>query len=272
MLRGLAFAAALLAAGGFQSEALVSSKGPEVQESNGPLLSIWYRGEPAGVPRAEDLADLGGLGFSAVTWAASSPTEATERLTRLAADAGLRVVIREAPAPIAPDAVLSYIEAADLQPDRLPAGALRPIVWRAIAHGARVVSFDPGRGERLRDLAVRNPPWLAVAGAVGRQLHVNGELLGQSRPGPAVRIEPAVRGLDVALLDAPKAWVVVATNSSDRRANTTARLPPQVPYAMWLDLLDGSTMAMLEQPDGPKWALDIEPGGVRMYVIDKTLK
>ena len=51
-----------------------------------------------------------------------------------------------------------------------------------------------------------------------------------------------------------------------------AQLPPAIPYAMWLSLLDGSTMAMLEQRDGPKWTFDLEPWAVRIYVIDKILK
>jgi hypothetical protein len=152
----------------------------------------------------------------------------------------------------------------DLRPDRLPAGAVAPMIWRAIAHGARVVSCDA-------PIAIR-PQWLSEASAVERQLNANGPLFANTRRGPAIHLAASTRTVDAALLDAGRSWLLIATNLSAARAHGEGQLPPHVPYAMWLSLLDGSTMAMLEQRDGAKWTFDLEPWGVRIYVIDKILK
>ena len=74
------------------------------------------------------------------------------------------------------------------------------------------------------------------------------------------------------LLEAPKSWVLVATNGSKDRVRPVVHLPSGIPYALWLNLLDASSMAMLEQPRGPQWTTDLELYAVRIYVIDKTLK
>jgi hypothetical protein len=64
----------------------------------------------------------------------------------------------------------------------------------------------------------------------------------------------------------------MATNASGKRTRVVAHAPPPVPYAMWVNLLDGSTMAMLDEARGPMWAFDIDAFGVKIYVIDKILK
>src|SRR5947208_7475126 len=58
-----------------------------------PLVSVWYRGRPAGVPRAEDLAEIRAAGFPAITWPVTSRVGVNE-LTRLADAAPLTVVVR----------------------------------------------------------------------------------------------------------------------------------------------------------------------------------
>jgi hypothetical protein len=98
-------------------------------------------------------------------------------------------------------------------------------------------------------------------------------LFAHVRPGPEVQIDPALsRSVDASLLDAGRSWVLIATNTSATRVRGEAHLPAAIPYAMWLNLLDGSTMAMLEARTGPRWAFDLEPWGVRICVIDKILK
>jgi hypothetical protein len=66
--------------------------------------------------------------------------------------------------------------------------------------------------------------------------------------------------------------VVISTNLSAWAAHAVARLPAGVPYALWLNLLDASTMAMLSDPKGPRWTFDLAPWAAKVYVIDKDLK
>jgi hypothetical protein len=49
-------------------------------------------------------------------------------------------------------------------------------------------------------------------------------------------------------------------------------LPARVPYAIWLSLIEGSTLAMLNEAQGPRWNVDLKPWTPAVEVIDKTLK
>jgi hypothetical protein len=241
--------------------ALAAAPAPQIVE---PRLSLWYRGMPEGVARATDLDAARAMGFSAVTWPFASGAN-TDDLIRLAGAKGLKVILR-APASVSPE--IADLDAARLQPD-----AILPMAWRALAHGARIISIDPGAaGGSIEQLAARQPRWAPAIIAIGQQFGANGPLFAQCRPGPSVVVDRPPAGTDVMLLDAGRSWVVAATNASERAARVVAHLPPAVPYAMWVNLLDGSTMAMLDEPAGPRWAFDLDPWGVKIYVIDKTLK
>ncbi len=238
-----------------------------------PLASLWYRGRPAGVPRAEDLADVRAAGFTSVTWPAA--TAGLDTLQKLANAAGVDVFVRPSTTPATFVSALTPHEFVDLRVGQDPDGTIAPLAWRAIAHGARVIAFDPGNdeGTGLFDQSRHRPSWVPAAAEVARQLRANGALFAHCRPGPAAVVDhPSTEGLDVTLLEVPKSWVLVATNGSSTRATATVHLAAGVPYALWLNLLDASTMAMLERPGGPQWTADLEPYGVRVYVIDKILK
>jgi len=238
-----------------------------------PLVSVWYRGRPAGVPHAEDLAELRDAGFSGVTWPVSSTVGMAE-LTRLAEQAGLAVVLRPDDKPLTPLSALKPGDRPTLL--ALPAAMIAPIAWRAVGHGARVLSLDAGQAEGagLTDPATgKRAGWVVVAAAMARQFRVNGALIGELGVMPPVLFErPPPPTLDVVLLEARKSWVVVATNAGGTRIRAVVRLPHDVPYAIWLNLLNGATLSMLAEPTGPKWNLDLEAYAARVYVIDKTLR
>ena len=239
-----------------------------------PVVSLWYRGQPAGVPRAEDLDEIRAAGFSGVTWPIES-APGVGALTRLAEAAGLAVVVRPGSAKLTAASALKGSDLVDVDVTMTPTATVTPIVWRAIAHGARAIAFDPGRaaGTGLVDRKGRPLLWAAAGADIARQLRINGGLIAQCRPGPAVTIDqPVPEALDVVLLDAGKSWVLMATNTSRSRARAVVHLPARVPYALWLNLLNGSALAMLHLPAGPTWNLDIEAWGVRVEVIDKVLR
>jgi hypothetical protein len=155
---------------------------------------------------------------------------------------------------------------ADVQVPPAPAAAVRPLAWRAFAHGARAIALN---GQASPD----SSRWVEQGAGIAREFQIHGTLLAQCRSRPPVRFEGrAPAAFEVTLLEADRTFVLVATNTSGARVRGAAVLPPAVPYAMWLNLLDGSSMAMLEQPAGPKWAFEMAPWSVKVYVIDKTLK
>jgi hypothetical protein len=255
---------------------LLLAAGPRASPAadSDPLASLWYRGRPPGVPRADDLADIRAAGFTSVTWPAAA-TAGVETLLTMAKAAGVDVLVRPPTAPVTLASALTPHEFVDLRVGPDSGETIAPLAWRAIAHGARVISFDAGlrQGAGVLDQNHRRLSWVPAAADVARQLRANANLFAQCRPGPAVLVDrPAPAGFDVTLLEARKSWVLVATNGSTRRARATAHLPMGTPYALWLNLLDASTMAMLEQSRGPQWIAHLEPHAVRVYVIDKTLK
>ena len=66
--------------------------------------------------------------------------------------------------------------------------------------------------------------------------------------------------------------MLIATNTGQSRAEAEVALPPGVPYAIWVSLVDASTIAMRDRPAGARWRFEIDAGAAAVYVIDKTLK
>lgn len=239
-----------------------------------PVVSVWYRGSPAGTPRLDDLAAIRALGLTGITWP-SNQGAALADVRRLAEIVGLAVIARPEPKPVpGPQAapVVGPDSAVDLRVAGPGAVAPTAMAWRAIAHGARVISFDSGQleGAGLNAGSGRSAAWVQPAVAVSRQIRANAELVSQLRPGPAVTIAPpAPPGLEVVLLDAGRSWVLVATNTASAAVNAIADLPKAVPYALWVSWLDGTNLGMLSRPSGPRWTFHIDAGGALVYIIGK---
>ncbi len=235
--------------------------------------SLWYRGMPAGEPRQADLDAISAAGFTSVTW----PTLFVKRaldLRRMAERAGLEVVIRTEPTPITPESAMGGDAYVDIDVARTPSRLFPALLWRSVAHGSRIISFDAGlkEGSGLLDPAGKPAPWGGAASAVAHQLGVNAVMVDTFMPGPAIKMDPAVPELDVVLIDAVRSWVIIATNTAapgTRPADTHVFLPRGVPPAEWLNLFDGSTISMVRQTTGPRWHLVLGPGDVRVYAIGK---
>lgn len=239
-----------------------------------PVVGVWYRGTPAGTPKQEELAVIRALGFGAVTWPASQ-TAGLETLKAMAATAGLQVTVAGQPKPVTPASLLTPADRLDLIVTPQSADALTALTWRAVARGARTIMFDSGapQGAGLENPDRSLKPWVRSAIDVARQFSANTRLIQSLKPGPGVIVVPDLApALDVILLDAGRAWVLIATNASPDLVTATVRLPAGTAYAIWLDLLDATTLAMNGEIAGPKWSLKMAPRSARVYVIDKVMK
>jgi hypothetical protein len=248
------------------------SRAAETQPAD-PVVAVWYRGTPAGEPRRDDLTVIRALDFHGVAWPAAEASGAAA-VPRLAAELGLTVVMRGERVALSPQSALKPPPIVDIVTGKTPVEQIPALAWRALAHGARAICFDAGEldGALLNRAGVA-PAWLKPAQALARQISSNASLIAIARPGPAPIVDGGIAGLDVVLLDAGRAWVVIATNASDRRVeDAIVRLPKPVPYAIWVSLVDGSDLAMRNQPSGPEWRVDLEPGAARVYVIDKVMR
>jgi len=237
------------------------------------LTSVWYRGMPAGVPRYVDLEDIRAQGFTAVTWPLQAVAGA-EELQRMAARAGLRVVVRLEPVPATFSTSTRNDNRVDVLVDHAAPAEWTALIWRSVAYGARVVSFDAGtaEGTGFRDSSGTLRDWVPVAAAVARQLNAHATLVSSLSPGPTVTLDPPDADLDLTLLQNTRSWVIIATNASTttgRVTDTTATFPSDVPAAEWLNLFDGSMMSMLYRSTGSRWRVRLGPGEARVFVIDK---
>lgn len=234
-----------------------------------PIVSVWYRGSPAGTPRAQDLEAIRAIGFRGVTWP-SRETAGAADLYRLAASLNLHVTLRIEPEPLTAVSALAPGDAVDIDVHRTRPELFGAFAWRALAHGARVVSFDAGGkvGSGLEAKTI--PTWASAAVAVSAQVGVESRLVEAWRPAGRVALDPpAPDALDLMLLSDSRSWVLVVTNTSRSRVSAVARLPAGVPGALWVNLLDGSLLSMIRQPSGPRWSLEVGGGVVRVYVVNK---
>jgi len=240
-----------------------------------PVVSVWYRGNPAGTPRQSDLGAIRALGFTGVTWPRASAAGVDE-LIRLAGLVGLKVLIADGPpAPIDGRSALRPPNRVDIAVASATPGVISALAWRAVAHGARVIAFDGGTriGAGLEQPDSSLKPWARAAINVSRQLSANANLANAMRPGPGLIFTPAPPpGFDVVLLDADRSWVIVATNTSGSAISSRVRLPAGTPYALWVSWLEGSPLAMISEPAGPRWMLRMEPRSAQVYIIDKIMK
>lgn len=237
-----------------------------------PVVALWYRGEPDGIPRRDDLAAIRAVGFTQVAW----PTKyaaAFGEVQGLAGALGLSVQVRAEPRPLTMAEAVRPGAQVDVDVTRIPGELLTAVVWRAVAHGARDIAFDPGSvsGAGLGVSSGPAPAWLAPAIAVARQLRANATLFAAVVPAATVRLDaPLASSVDVALRETDRTWLLVATNLADAPARFVAHLPPGVPPALWVSLLDGTAMSMFDAPGGPQWTVTMAGGGAAVYVIDKN--
>jgi hypothetical protein len=236
-----------------------------------PYASIWYRGGPGGVPRLDDLAVIRASGFPAVTWPAGETARRPE-VERLAAEIGLEVITGHDEPALTPLTALRPSQEAHIRVG-VGHGGVTALAWRALMHGALGVSFDPGptSGAGLNGDDGAPHAWVAEAAAIARQLMFNGQLIVDLVQGPdVIVVPPRPAGLDVVLRQTPRLWVLVATNTSAEPIHAVAQLPTGLPPALWVDLLDGTGMSMLNRQVGPQWTFDLGPGQARLYAIDKS--
>jgi len=233
-----------------------------------PVVAVWYRGTPAGTPRLDDLAAIKAAGFGAITWPTGN-AGALADASRLAETVGLVVVIQ-------PDgrAVPALDGRINVDVTRRRAAEIPAVVWRAVATGVRTISFDPGptQGTGLDRPDGRRRDWVAPAVAIARQLSANAELIAEIRHVVTPEfLSSRPPSLHVELLEGSRAWVIIATNTGRARARTEVALPRGVPYAIWVSLLDASTIAMLDRPTGARWQFELDAGAAAVYVIDKVM-
>ena len=248
------------------------TSGQEALPPAAPVISLWYRGTPPGMPRREDLDAIRAAGFTGVTWPSREAAGAAA-LARLAESTPLHVTLRIAPVPVTASTARQKNATVDVAPG--PRGErVAALAWRALAHGASVVSIDPGvaSGTGL-DAGATAPPWLAPVQQVSRTLASASQLFTEARSVANVPTDPVLAdALELRMLEDARSWILVATNASGARARAVARLPPGIPNALWVNLIDGGLLSMIAEPLGARWNVDLPPWAARVYVVNKGIR
>jgi hypothetical protein len=237
-----------------------------------PIVALRYAGGADGAPMLNELATIRAVGFDAVAWPDRDAVRLPD-LRRMADIVGLTVVTLPAPVPLTAARARTPGAHVDVRVGEAEARRLTPLVWRAVAHGARSMAFDPGQtaGAGLTRADGAPAAWVAPAVAIARQLSANRRLVDVMRPGPAVTVDGADGAdLDVVLLDGGRAWVIVATSLSAASVSARVTFPKGVPPGLWASWLDESAMSMLYRADGPVWTVTFDPFGTKVYFIDKN--
>ncbi len=251
---------------------------PRTAAAEDPVVSVWYRGTPAGVPQQSELGAIRALGFQAITWPRANQAGLPE-LHRMAAIVGLQVRIQDRPIALTTRTVMKPLDRVDIVISPSTSSIVTPLAWSAVARGARSIAFDSGSttgaGLEQKDGSLKS--WARAAQAIARQLDANANLVAMLRPGPKILVGPTRPQDDVVfvsavLLDAGRSWVIIATNNWNRTTTASIRLPTDVPYALWVSWLGGPPLAMLSEPAGPRWVVTMAPRSAQVYIIDKTMK
>lgn len=223
-----------------------------------PVGAIYDVAEGAGV-RQQDLEEMQRLRFTVVlrrdktAGRTPEPPLWVDRL--LAGETPERAAIRDGAAAARVDVGAGR-----------PAAQLTGDAWLALARGARILLFDDWA--RLR----ADPAALRDAGELAGHLDRNAALYEPLRPrggGTDVRVEGAGEGIEAAFLESPAAIVLIAVNRGAERREAVLAFAPEIPEAIWQNMLTGGAVNFVAGPGGPTYAHTFGPHGVLVLMIQK---
>lgn len=142
--------------------------------------------------------------------------------------------------------------------------------WTALARGARAIVFD--------DWAAlgRSPEALGAAAAFADAIARNASLYA------AVRLPDRARGrngvtvagadVEAALLESSDALVLVAVNQSAEPRSATFTFSPDVPEAIWRNMLTGASVNFVTRASGPTYSRAFGPKEVLVLAIGRAVR
>jgi hypothetical protein len=142
--------------------------------------------------------------------------------------------------------------------------------WSALARGDRGVIFADWAA------LLGNPDALAAAAEFAEAIARNAALYAPLRPVSTtngderrVRISGDRSAVEATLLESPEALVLIAVNGSAREQQSTMAFSPDVPEAIWQNMLAGSAVNFVAGSQGPVYERTFAPDEVVVLVIRK---
>jgi len=224
-------------------------------------VGVQYQLDPDAVKRRQDLEELQRLRFNVVAPARSNdgtPMELAiiERLLGGAADSHIRVN---------GVAVLS-------DKDHASAAALRLAAWYALAMGARGIVFGDWRTLQ------QNTDALTAAVEFADHLARNASLYAPLEPrvpkeGAAdVTVAGDDPRISARFLESADALILIVTNHAGEARQARLTFSPEMPEAIWQNMLTGAAVNFVAGPEGPVYTRTFPPKDVLVLMIRKRLK
>jgi hypothetical protein len=149
-------------------------------------------------------------------------------------------------------------------------GDVHVAAWSAVAGGAGAILFSGWTALLANDDA------LAIASQFAEAVERNATLYAPLRPvDPAagtrrVRLTGDTEAVDVTLLESPDALVIIGVNRARDRARVTMTFSPDVPEAIWQNMLAGGAVSFVATAGGPEYERVFPPQDVLVLSIRKA--
>jgi hypothetical protein len=150
-------------------------------------------------------------------------------------------------------------------------GDVTVAAWSVLAGGgAGAILFSDWR------TLLANPDALTAASQFAEAVGRNATLYAPLRPVDAaagtrrVRVTGDTEAVGVTLLESAEALVIIGANRGTREARVTMTFSPDVPEAIWQNMLAGGAVSFVATPDGPEYERVFPPHDVLVLAIRKT--
>lgn len=233
---------------------------PDTQPTAFLPVAVEYPAGEDAAERQRDLEELRRLRFNAVRFgpvSADTDPRPLVHIDRLLAGAPDPRVVLPVDTPPARVAVGFESSAAEVS----------AAAWSAVGRAAGGVVFADWQ------TLVANPDALAAASQFAEDITRNMALYAPLRPVAAregrrqVRMGDGPAGVRVALLESASALVLIAVNASEDEADVMMSFSPDVPEAIWQNMLRGGAVSFVASPDGPIYERTFAPREVLVLAI-----
>ncbi len=232
------------------------------QELDFVAVGVRYAAGPNPGRRAIDHDSIGRARFN-VAAAPGDVTQQTTALTRV-----------ERPVVGAPPASL-VVRSSDLGIVPVTATTtaenVKESAWTLFARGSRGVIFDDW------SVLQQNPAALAEASAFAETITRNMALYAPLRPvdqtgARAMLLSGGQDQVEARWLESPEALLLVAVNRGTDARQVTFTFPPEVPEAVWQNMLSGGSVNFVAGPTGPFYEHTLPAHDVLVLMIRKRWK
>ena len=235
---------------------------PSPQELDFVPVGVRYAADPDPARRAIDHDTIGRARFNVV----AAPADGTQQIATLT-----RV---DRPSLGAPPASV-VVQASDLGVIRITAATtgenVKEAAWTLLARGSRGVIFDDWLGMQ------QNAAALAEASAFAQTITSNMALYAPLRHveqtgARAIALKGGEESVEAHWLESAEALLLIAVNHGAEPHQLVFTFPPEVPEAVWQNMLSGGSVNFVAGPTGPFYEHSMPAHDVLVLMIRKRWK